>query len=520
MQFNNIPEMLAINAARWPSHPAVRFTGDEPVNYKDQLALAEAIAAMLVAEGIKKGDRVAILSHNMPQWSQAYFGISATGAVAVPLMPDFKAHEVEQILQHSGSRIVFVSRQLEPNVPSHLKRFILEELGETAFSASQAFHIGDVEITPDDLASLIYTSGTTGDPKGVMLTHGNILFTVDKSSLIQPINPEDRFLSVLPLSHIYEFSLGLMLPVMFGAGITYLRKPPTAPVLLPALLEVKPTIMLTVPLLIEKVYWKSVFPKLNSSLVTATLHRIPLTRKLLHRIAAKKVYQTFGGCLKFYGIGGSKLDPRVELFLRDGKFPYAIGYGLTETSPLLAGGSPGKFAYQSTGPAMDEVELRLHEVNPESGFGEIQARGRNVMQGYYLNPEQTAEVFEEGGWFKTGDLGYFDKKGHLHIKGRIKSTIIGPNGKNIFPEEIENVINSLKFVKESLVTESNGRLVGLIHLDYEAIEQHFQQIRDEAATAIRDKVNQVLNDIQLQVNSHVNKYSRLQAVLEQPTPFE
>jgi long-chain acyl-CoA synthetase len=520
MQFNNIPEMLSAAAERWPSNPAVRFTGDEPVNYKDQLALAEAISAMLIAEGIVKGDRVAILSHNMPQWSQAYFGISATGAVAVPLMPDFKSHEVEQILQHSGAKIVFASRQLEANVPSHIKKFILEELDQTAFNAEQPFHFGDVGITLEDLASIIYTSGTTGDPKGVMLTHGNIIFTVGKSALIQPIIPEDRFLSVLPLSHIYEFSLGLMLPVMFGAGITYLRKPPTAPVLLPALQEVKPTIMLTVPLLIEKVYWKSVFPKLNSSLITATLHRLPLTRKLLHRIAAKKVYQTFGGCLKFYGIGGSKLDPRVELFLRDGKFPYAIGYGLTETSPMLAGGSPGTFAFQSTGPAMEEVELRLHEVNPETGFGEIQARGKNVMQGYYLSPEQTAEVFEEDGWFKTGDLGYFDKKGHLHIKGRIKSTIIGANGKNIFPEEIENVINSLKFVKESLVTESNGRLVGLIHLDYEAIDQHFQQMRDDAATAIRDKVSQILHDIHQHVNNHVNKFSRLQQVVEQTTPFE
>jgi long-chain acyl-CoA synthetase len=519
----NIPLLLRATANDFPDNPAIQYVDDVVMTYSDLSLKAGRIASKLMALGIEKGDRVAILAHNMPQWSQAYFGISSTGAVAVPLMPDFKPNEVAKILEHSGARMVFSSQLLKNNVPVSIPVIVMEELddfiGSDASVNGPAFHPGDVDIHEDDLASIIYTSGTTGEPKGVMLSHGNIIFAVEKSSLIQPIAPDDRFLSVLPLSHIYEFSLGLMLPVMFGASISYLRKPPTAPVLLPALKSVRPTIMLTVPLLIEKVYWKSIYPKFNTSPVTRTLYKIPFFRKLLHKLAGRKVYQTFGGCLKFYGIGGSKLDPRVELFLREGKFPYAIGYGLTETSPMLAGGSPGNFAFQSTGPAMEGVELRLHNPDANTGFGEIQARAKNVMKGYYRSPELTAEVFEEDGWFKTGDLGHFDKKGNLHIKGRIKNTIIGANGKNIFPEEIENVINSMDFVKESLVLDVKGKLTGLIHLDYEAIEQHVHQFKQDAA-ALKERVNVILNDIHKHVNNHVNKFSRLQSVKEQPEPFE
>lgn len=524
MNATSIPVLFRNTADEFPQNPAVSFVDEKPVLYGEMKKITERTARMLLEAGVKKGDRVAILSQNMPQWSMAYIAITATGAVAVPLMPDFKSHEVAKILEHAEARLVFASGNLSGHVPDSYPVIKLEEIhteiladekGDTA-----GFSIGDIPVNGSDLASIIYTSGTTGDPKGVMLSHENILFTVAKSALIQPMNSADRFLSVLPLSHIYEFSLGLILPFMFGAGVTYLRKPPTGPVLLPAMKSVKPTVMLTVPLLIEKVFWKSVYPKFNGSFLLKNLYKVPVFRKLLHKIAGKKVYKTFGGCLKFYGIGGSKLDARVERFLYDAGFPYAIGYGLTESSPLLAGGSPGKFTYQSTGPAMEGVELRIHNPDVASKLGEIQARGKNIMQGYYKNPELTREVFEDQTWFKTGDLGYIDKHGHLHIKGRLKNTIIGANGKNIFPEEIENIINSLNYVKESLVLEKKGKLVGLIHLDYEAIEQQLQQLKVDASIAIRDKVNAILEEIHQQVNQHVNKFSRLQMVLEQPIPFE
>lgn len=519
----NIPQLLLSTSQHFPENPAVGFVDEQHLTYKSVAENVQKLASVLLSRGFAKGDKIAILSQNMPQWSQAYFGITAIGAIAVPLMPDFKTHEIKMILDHSEAKMIFVSKQFSANVPDSVESVIMEDLevylNSVENTAGREFKIGDVSINDEDLASIIYTSGTTGDPKGVMLSHGNILFTVEMSSRIQSIEPNDRFLSVLPLSHIYEFTIGLMLPVMFGAGITYLHKPPTAPVLLPALASVRPTLMLTVPLLIEKVFWKSVYPKLNDSIIKSTLYRILFFRKLLHRIAGRKVYKTFGGRLKFYGIGGSKLEPRVERFLRDAGFPYAIGYGLTETSPLLAGGSPGRFAYQSTGPAMDGVTLRVHRTDPETGFGEIQAKGKNVMKGYYKNPKLTAEVFEDDGWFKTGDLGYFDKSRNLHIKGRIKSTIIGPNGKNIFPEEIENIINNMNFVKESLVLEMKGKLVGMIHLDYEAMESHYHQLREDAA-ALKENVNATLAEILQHVNAHVNKFSRLQSVVEHPHPFE
>ncbi len=524
MPATSIPALFSATADRFPDHAAVGFVDDKVYTYRELKEITEKIAGWLYQLGVKKGDRIAILSHNMPQWSMAYLAITSAGGIAVPLMPDFKAHEVAKILVHSGATMVFTSKNHASNIPEGYHKIILEELqnmpaGETETEPVKPLHIGEVELAENDLASIIYTSGTTGDPKGVMLSHGNILFTVAGSAKIQPIDDKDRFLSVLPLSHIYEFTLGLILPFSAGASVKYLRKPPTAQVLLPAMQSIRPTLMLTVPLLIEKVFWKSVYPKFNSSPVLRTLYRGRLGKRLLHRVAGKKVYRTFGGALKFYGIGGSKLDARVETFLRDGGFPYAIGYGLTETSPLLAGGSPGKFAWQSTGPAMDGVELRIYKADPETGIGEVQARGNNIMQGYYRNTELTQEVFEEGGWFKTGDLGFIDTKGQLHIKGRLKTTIIGANGKNIFPEDIENIINSRNFVKESLVVEQKGKLTGLIHLDYEAIEEHLTQMREDA-NVLREKVKEILAEIHNYVNQQVNKFSRLQGVVEQSQPFE
>lgn len=524
MGAHSIPALFKATAERYPTHPALGFVNEKEYTYHEVKQIVAGLSGSLKKKGIRKGDRVAILSHNMPQWSMAYLAITSTGAVAVPMMPDFKAHEIELILKHSGASMVFPSKNLAQHVPEGFPIILLEEIedlvkAEMAQDGTLPELDGTELIEDKDLASIIYTSGTTGEPKGVMLSHGNILFAVAGGAKIQPIDENDRFLSVLPLSHIYEFTLGLIFPFSAGASVKYLRKPPTAQILLPAMKSVKPTIMLTVPLLIEKVFWKSVYPSLQGKPVFRLLYRGRTGQRLLHRLAGKKVYKSFGGALKFYGIGGSKLDGRVETFLRDAKFPYAIGYGLTETSPLLAGGSPHNFAWQSTGSAMDGVELRIQNPDSETSIGEIQARGKNVMQGYFRNPELTSEVLSEDGWFLTGDLGYIDKKGQLYIKGRLKTTIIGANGKNIFPEDIEHIINSRNFVKESLVVEKSGKLTGLVHLDYEAIEEHLRQFRADASE-FRDKVQEILREIQEQVNQHVNKYSKLQMVVEQTQPFE
>ncbi len=281
----------------------------------------------------------------MPNWSSAYFSITFMGAVAVPILPDFSATEVANVLTHSGAKAIFVSTsllsRLEGFKSDELKTGILIEDFSILFSKNKSILFDPFakptktyEVAEDDLAAIIYTSGTTGRSKGVMLTHKNICFNAIKGKVIQSIDENDRFLSVLPLSHTYENTLGLMLPLLGGACVYYLRKPPTPPVLIPAMAEVKPTVMLTVPLIMEKIYYNKILPAFNGKAVLKVLYRIPFIRKKLNAAAGKKLYKTFGGHLKFFGIGGAKLNKNVEKFLIEAKFPYAIGYGLTETSPL------------------------------------------------------------------------------------------------------------------------------------------------------------------------------------------
>jgi long-chain acyl-CoA synthetase len=261
----------------------------------------------------------------------------------------------------------------------------------------------------------------------------------------------------------------------------YLEKPPTAASLLPAMAKIRPTMMLSVPLIMERLYKNQIQAKFVKTKFSRMIYKSPVFRILIHRIAGKKLYQTFGGRLKFFGIGGAKLDSRVERFLKEAKFPYAIGYGLTETAPLLAGAAPHQTKLQSTGYAMEGVELKLNEPN-KKGVGEIWAKGPNVMVGYYKNPEATEEVLTSDGWFRTGDLGKFDAKQRLFIKGRMKNTIISASGENIYPEDIESVINNTQYVVESLVIEEDGYLVAKVILDIEAIEKniaHLKAVIDE-----------------------------------------
>jgi len=338
--------------------------------------------------------------------------------------------------------------------------------------------------------------------------------------LIQNIVPTDRFLSVLPLSHTFENTIGFILPVKYGASIHYLQKPPVAPVLLAALKEVRPTIMLVVPLIVEKIYKGKILPQINSKTVTRLAYKIPVFRKILNRIAGKKLYQTFGGKLKFLGIGGAKLDDNVERFLMEGGLPLAIGYGMTESSPLLAGAGVNKTKYLSTGPALAGVELRIFDADPITKQGEIQAKGENVMLGYYKEPQITKETFTEDGWLKTGDLGYFDKAGNLYIKGRIKNMIIGASGENIYPEEIESVINRMEYVLESLVVQQKGRLVAMVHLNMEELEKKYQMIKTETVSYVHDRTDEILKEIQRKVNEEMNKFSQIQRIVLQPNPFE
>jgi long-chain acyl-CoA synthetase len=536
-----VPALLDETIQKYPDQPALAFVGEPALTYRRLGEKIGGIIRLLNLNGITKGDKVVILSTNMPNWGVAFFGILKTGAVAVPILPDFHANEINAIIEHAEAKMIFVSENLYHKIentdfpgikcrvltdtlaiiPAGTPQKELNTLTPFQYGDNKSITLPDVEEV--DLATIIYTSGTTGNSKGVMLTHKNIAWNGIQAFTIEHLYPYDRFLSILPLSHTYENTLGLLFPMFYGASVHYLRKPPVASVLIPALQTVQPTKVLSVPLVIEKIFRSKIYPQFQKSTITRTLYKIPVMRKLLHRIAGKKLMQTFGGKITFFGIGGSKLDKTVERFLKEARFPYAIGYGLSETSPLLAGTNPRTPRIGSTGPALQGVKLRLADADRLTGEGEIQAQGPNVMSGYYKNPEVTAQVFTSDGWFRTGDLGSFDKDGFLSIKGRIKNMIVGASGENIYPEEIESVINRMRFVVESLVVEKKGKLVALIHLNMEEIENQYHTWQHDASL-FADKINhrkeEILKEIQEKVNAQVNKFSKIQQVLFHKEPFE
>jgi long-chain acyl-CoA synthetase len=525
------PSMFGETLRKFGTCNAYAFVGEEPKSYETASKEIYSLMAMLEKNDIRPGDKVAILSSNMPNWGIAYFAVTFMGAVAVPILPDFSNTEVGNVLEHSGVKAIFISTSLLARIEGfkseNLKTAILIEDYSLLFSEEGAFGfepdshpVRTYEVDEEDLASIIYTSGTTGRSKGVMLTHKNIVFNAMKGMVIQHIDEKDRFLSVLPLSHTYENTLGLILPMLGASCVYYLRKPPTPAVLLPALAEVRPSMMLTVPLIIEKIYYNKILPTFRDNIILKFLYKIPFLRKKLNAAAGRKLVATFGGNLKFFGIGGAKLNKTVEKFLLEAKFPYAIGYGLTETAPLLAGANPSKSVLESTGPAIEGIDLIIHNPDRQTGEGEIWAKGPNVMKGYYKDPEMTNEVLTPDGWFKTGDLGTLDSRNNLFIKGRLKNMIVGASGENIYPEEIESVINNFRFVVESLVIQQKGKLVAYVHLNMEELEKKYHILKEDMSRQFDDKKEELLAELQAYVNSHVNKFSQINKVVLQPVPFQ
>jgi long-chain acyl-CoA synthetase len=369
----------------------------------------------------------------------------------------------------------------------------------------------------EDLASLIYTSGTTGSSKGVMLTHKNLVWNADVSTDVYvKLNPGDHVLSILPIAHVYEFTTGQILELMCGTEITYLGKPPAASVLLPALKTVRPRLLMSVPLLMEKIYRSSVLPVMRDNEKLKPWLKFGPTKRIISRIIGRKLKVTFGGKLKFFGIGGAPLDREVEQFLADANFPYSIGYGLTETSPLVAGGLPTKHYVGMIGKLVEHVEVILEDKDPETGVGEILVRGPNVMKGYYENPKLNEEVFTEDGYFRTGDLGYFDKQGRLAIKGRTKTMILGAGGENIYPEHIEAVINNLNFVSESLVVPEDGGLIALIKIDIDSFAKKMALNVNDAKTEAMNYVAKIRED----VNKELSAFSRISTAELHEEPFQ
>ena len=518
MTINTLYGLVRNSTERFASRIAFSMYEGDELTYAEVGRRIERVQEILTDSGLRPGDKVALLSSNMPNWGVCYFAVTSAGMVAVPILPDFSGEELDMIIEHSEAKALLVSDKLFTKLSKQtIERLnVVVRTKNLGIISRRVQAAGSTGIpSSDDLAVIIYTSGTTSKPKGVMLTHKALCAQVDISAAIFPIGGEDVFLSVLPLSHTYECSIGMIYPFSMGARVVYLDRPPTASALMPALRSVRPTVMLIVPLIIEKIYRHQILAKFTSSGFWRALYKIDFMRRYLHRVAGKKLMKVFGGRLRFLGIGGAKLDGGAEKFLLEARFPYAIGYGLTETAPLLAGAAPSQVRLGSTGPAAPGVELRLENVNPETRQGEIVAKTPSAMIGYYKNPDATKEVFTEDGWFRTGDLGEFSADGWLYIKGRLKNMIVGPSGENIYPEDIESVLNSHVCVADSVVTEHEGRLVALVHFNTDALEAKFDGWKEDFENWKENLKKEVVD----YVNSKVNRFSRISEVVEEKQEF-
>ena len=493
------------------------------------------------AKGIQRGDKVALLSENLPHWGMVYLAITTMGAIVVPILVDFHNSQIRHIIRSSQAKGLVLSSKKEDifeeddNDDSFENLHFLMNIESLSFLESDLHpklekmkridkilkdlpKKEDKEISEDDVAVIIYTSGTSGHSKGVMLSHKNLVSNSDATKCVYQVSTEDRFLSILPLAHTFECTVGFLLPFMNGASIYYLSKAPTPTVLKKALQKVKPTCMLSVPLVIEKIYKNNIQAKFESNAILKKIYKVPYLRKKLNKMAGKKLIEIFGGDLNFFAVGGAPLSAHVESFLIETDFPYLIGYGLTETAPLVAAAHPSKRKFRSTGPAITDVTVSLLNKNETTGEGELLVKGPNIMLGYYHDENATKEAFHDG-WFRTGDLARIDDDGYIFIQGRSKNMILGPSGENIYPEQIESVILSSEFVLEALVFENEGKIVAKVYLDYEKLDHRNSDQKIDIAQE-KKIIEDLLEKIKDDTNKELSKFSKITKFLEQQEPFE
>lgn len=525
-----LAEYLNHSLSAFGNNKAYSIINGESITFNEFGKRIESLINLYDENGIKIGAKIALLGGSMPNWPVAYMATTTSSRIIVPLLPDFTAFEIANILEHSGCKAIIISKRLIYKLSDAMREkleYIIcldtlellkvpadNNLENTDAKAPVTEKIERKTPKPEDIASIIYTSGTSGKSKGVILTHNNITSNLQMIYKLYPVDQNDVFLSILPLSHAYECTIGMLYPMTEGSSVYYLDGAPTPSLLMPALKKVRPSIMLSVPLIVEKIYKNKVRPMFTKNWPMQLIYSIGPIRRVLHMIAGKKLVEMFGGRLRFFGIGGAKLDASVERFLKDAKFPYAIGYGLTECSPLLAG-AVGKFPLQTTGPILKEMEVRIANPN-NKGIGEIQVKGDNVMQGYYKDPQRTEEAFTPDGWFRTKDLGKLDRKGNIFIKGRVDNMLLGANGENIYPEEIESIIRENDFVLECIVIRKNDKMVAKVYFNYDQIEA----LKEFNELSYDEKLANIKKDLLEFVNDKVNKSSKISEIIEQQVPFE
>ncbi|WP_136795601.1 AMP-binding protein [Desulfosediminicola ganghwensis] len=532
--------ILDSSRAKFGDNPAIGMALERALTYNEFHQNVMALACRLQKEGVKKGDRLAILAENSHNWGTAYFAIVRLGAIAVPILPDLPESDVRHILNEMEVKILFTTtRQIDkiyelrkelvgPVITldeQTAKQTVINVIGFGDLLEQATDDLKALDEAPDfpvveenDIASILYTSGTSGYSKAVMLSHKNLTSNAYSSSRLKEIPVGSVFLSILPMSHTYEFTLGFILPLLSGARVAYAGKTPT-PAILQKLCKVeKPNFIFAVPLVLEKIYKKRVLPQIENSKLLNIACKTNFGRKLVYKKIGQKLLEFFGGNLQFMGIGGAALNPEVEDFLHDAEFPFLIGYGLTEAAPLLAGGPFGDatIAPGSTGKPLFGVEVKIVDPDPVTGVGEILATGPNVMKGYYGDQEATDEVLSSDGWLATGDLGFVDEEGNLHVRGRSKNVIVMANGENVYPEAIEHKINCFPLVVESLVLESGGQLEAWVYPDYELIDE---ETKGKGRGERREFIETRLEEMRNQLNTQLSSASRIARVFERREPF-
>lgn len=516
--------------------PALNNIGGETFTYGQMATAIEKFHLAFEALGFKKGDKIAICARNGARWGMAYLAVNTYETVIVPILSDFIPESVNYLVDHSESKALFTNAdkwsKLDitkmPNVrividvdtwkplwTADEKVAAAYNSAEELFAAKYPQGYGPENVVYptdnwDDLSTINYTSGSTGSPKGVMLTYRNFSANVDFSQRHVPSSDKFNMVSMLPMAHMYGLVIEFIYPLCNGTAIYWLGKTPTPSTLLKAFAEVKPYLLITVPLVMEKIFKSKVKPILDKPIMKIAV-KIPGLNQIIFKKIRDGLTNAFGGNVQEFIMGGAALNPEVEKWFKKIKLPYLVGYGMTEAAPLLAYEHWTKYVPGSCGKAVDCADVRIDSDDPHHTVGEIQAKGDNICIGYFKNPEASANAFTEDGYLRTGDLGIIDEEGNIFIRGRSKNMILGPSGQNIYPEEIEAVVNNQTYVVESVVVDRGGKLVALVYLD-----------QQEIAKALLDTetVSEIPENIKVGANRHLPAYSQLFKVEVMQEPFE
>ena len=506
------------------------------LQYKDVARKIEKLHIIFELSGIKQGDKIAVCGRNSSHWGVTFLAAVTYGAVIVPILHEFKSDNIHNIVNHSEARLLMVGdmvwENLNENAMPLLEGVILmndytllvsrsskldyardhlnELFGKKYPRNFRREHVSYRRDTPEELAVINYTSGTTSYSKGVMIPYRALWSNTQFAFDVLKMNPGDKLVSMLPMAHMYGLAFEFLYEFCVGCHIYFLTRTPSPKIIFQAFSEVKPNLVVAVPLIIEKIIKKNVLPKLETPAMKILL-KVPIINDKIKATVREQMINAFGGNFYEIIVGGAAFNQEIEQFLKSIDFPYTVGYGMTECAPIICYEDWKYFKPGSCGKAAPRMEVKILSPDPENIVGEIVCKGPNVMLGYYKNPEATAEVIDKDGWLHTGDLGVMDAEGNVTIKGRSKNMLLGPSGQNIYPEEIESKLNNLPFVMESIIIEKNGKLVGLVYPDYDTV--------DSTGISHTD-LPVIMEQNRIELNKLLAPYETISEIQLYPTEFE